>query len=428
MDAQRDYPFEPFYGAIFQHRVLQKSEVRMPNVSFTGLLLVAVVAFLAPLFLGLLPIRGLPDVVLEILAGIAIGPSVLGWVKFDLPLQILSLIGLAFLLFLAGLEVELSRLKGRLSFIVGAGFLLSFGLAVAVGYGFAVGGLVRSPLLIAILFSATALGVVVPILKDAGESSSNFGQLVIAAATVAEFGTIILLSLFFSGETSNTGAKLILFAGFILFAGILTLVVLRVGRSMRITAVLRRLQDTTAQIRVRGAFLLLTGFIVLASLFGLEVILGAFLGGVILRLIDADRRMTHPQFHQKLEAIGFGVFIPIFFVTTGVRFDLTALLANPATTLHVPLFLFALLVVRGVPALLYRSQIGTRRTVAAGLLQATSLSFIVTAAQIGMELGLLSKANGAALIAAGLLSVVIFPLLALAILRMQPTISVRESA
>ncbi|MBV9713679.1 MAG: cation:proton antiporter, partial [Ktedonobacteraceae bacterium] len=264
----------------------------MPNVSFTGLLLVAVVAFLAPLFLGLLPIRGLPDVVLEILAGIAIGPSVLGWVKFDLPLQILSLIGLAFLLFLAGLEVELSRLKGRLSFIVGAGFLLSFGLAVAVGYGFAASGLVRSPLLIAILFSATALGVVVPILKDAGESSSNFGQLVIAAATVAEFGTIILLSLFFSGETSNTGAKLILFAGFILFAGILTLVVLRVGRSMRITAVLHRLQDTTAQIRVRGAFLLLIGFVVLASLFGLEVILGAFLGGVILRLIDADRRMT----------------------------------------------------------------------------------------------------------------------------------------
>jgi Kef-type K+ transport system membrane component KefB len=393
----------------------------MPNVSFTGLLLVAAIAFLAPLLLGLLPIRGLPNVVLEIVAGIIIGPSVLGWVRIDLPLQILSLIGLAFLLFLSGLEVDLARLKGRLSFVVGGAFLLSFGLALLAGYGFAASGLVKSPLLIAIILSATALGVVVPVLKDAGESASNFGQLVIAAATIAEFGTIILLSLFFSGEVGNTGTKLIFFAGFILLAGILTLVVLQAGRSMPVVAALQRLQDTTAQIRVRGAFLLLIGFVVLASVFGLEVILGAFLGGVILRLIDADRRMTHPEFHQKLEAVGFGVFIPIFFVTTGVRFDLAALLASPATVLHVPIFLFALLVIRGLPAILYRSRIGTRRVIVAGLLQATSLSFIVTATQIGMELGLLSRANGAALIAAGVLSVVLFPLLALTVLRVQTT-------
>ena len=393
----------------------------MPNVSFTGLLLVTAIAFLAPLLLGLLPIRGLPNVVLEIVAGIIIGPSVLGWVRIDLPLQILALIGLAFLLFLSGLEVDLARLKGRLSLVVGAGFLLSFGLALLAGYGFAASGLVKSPLLIAIILSATALGVVVPVLKDAGESASNFGQLVIAAATIAEFGTIILLSLFFSGEVGNTGTKLIFFAGFILLAGILTLVVLQAGRSMPVAAALQRLQDTTAQIRVRGAFLLLIGFVVLASVFGLEVILGAFLGGVILRLIDADRRMTHPEFHQKLEAVGFGVFIPIFFVTTGVRFDLAALLASPATVLHVPIFLFALLVIRGLPAILYRSRIGTRRVIVAGLLQATSLSFIVTATQIGMELGLLSRANGAALIAAGVLSVVIFPLLALTVLRAQTT-------
>jgi Kef-type K+ transport system membrane component KefB len=393
----------------------------MPNVSFTGLFLVTVIAFLAPLLLGLLPIRGLPNVVLEIVAGIIIGPSVLDWVRIDLPLQILALIGLAFLLFLSGLEVDLARLKGRLSLVVGGAFLLSFGLALLAGYGFAASGLVRSPLLIAIILSATALGVVVPVLKDAGESASNFGQLVIAAATIAEFGTIILLSLFFSGEVGNTGTKLIFFAGFILLAGILTLVVLQAGRSMPVAAALQRLQDTTAQIRVRGAFLLLIGFVVLASVFGLEVILGAFLGGVILRLIDADRRMTHPEFHQKLEAVGFGVFIPIFFVTTGVRFDLAALLASPATVLHVPIFLFALLVIRGLPAILYRSRIGTRRVIVAGLLQATSLSFIVTATQIGMELGLLSRANGAALIAAGVLSVVIFPLLALTVLRAQTT-------
>ncbi len=402
----------------------------MPNISFTSLLLVTIIAFLAPLILGLLPIRGLPDVVLEIVTGIVIGPSVLGWARIDLPIQVLSLLGLAFLLFLSGLEVDLSRLRGRLLLIVGAGFLFSFVLALLVGYGLSVNGQVKSPLLIAIILSATALGVVVPVLKDAGESSSNFGQLVIAAATIAEFGTIILLSLFFSGEASSTGTKLILLAGLILLAAVFTLVVLRVERSMHITAVLQRLQDTTAQIRVRGAFLLLVGFVVLASFFGLEVILGAFIGGVILRLIDADRMMTHPEFHQKLEAVGFGVFIPIFFVATGLRFDLAALFASPATILRVPIFLVALLVVRGVPAILYRSLVGKRHTIVAALLQATSLSFIVAAAQIGMQLGLITKATSAALIAAGILSVVIFPLLALTILRgkAQTAVSAPEQA
>ena len=139
----------------------------MPNISFTSLLLVTIVAFLAPLILGLLPIRGLPDVVLEIVIGIVIGPSVLGWARIDLPIQILSLLGLAFLLFLSGLEVDLSRLRGRLLLIVGAGFLFSFVLALLVGYGLFVNGQVKSPLLIAIILSATALGVVVPVLRRA---------------------------------------------------------------------------------------------------------------------------------------------------------------------------------------------------------------------------------------------------------------------
>jgi Kef-type K+ transport system membrane component KefB len=171
------------------------------------------------------------------------------------------------------------------------------------------------------------------------------------------------------------------------------------------------------QIRVRGAFLLLVCFVALGSVFGLETILGAFVVGVILRLVDGDRMMTHPQFRQKLEAIGFGVFIPVFFVASGIRFDLAALFSSPTTILRVPIFLAALLLVRGVPAFLYRPLIGSRRAVVAGLLQATSLSFIVAASQIGLELGLITKATGAALIAAGLLSVLIFPLLALTLLR-----------
>jgi Kef-type K+ transport system membrane component KefB len=395
----------------------------MPNVSFSGLLIVAVVAFAAPLLLGLTPARRLPAIVLEIVAGIIIGPSVLGWVKVDLPISILSVLGLAFLLFLAGLEVELERLRGRLLAFVGSAFLLSFGLALLVGFGLYLAGQVVSPLLIAIILVATGLGIVIPVLKDAGESASNFGQLVIAGAMFAEFGSIILLTLFFSREATSTATKLVLLGGFALLAAGFAFVILRLERSKRIAAVLLRLQDTTAQIRVRGAFMLLVAFVALASVLGLETILGAFVAGVILRLIDGDQMITHPQFRLKLEAIGFGVFIPVFFVSSGIQFDLPALFSSPSTLLRVPFFLVALLFVRGVPALLYRPLVGSRRSVVAGLLQATSLSFIVAASQIGLELGLITKATGAALIAAGLLSVLIFPLLALTILRRSECVS-----
>lgn len=389
----------------------------MPDVSFFGLLIVAVVAFLAPLLLGLSPARRLPAVVLEIVAGIIIGPSVLGWVRVDLPISILSVLGLAFLLFLAGLEVELERLRGRLLLFIGLGFLLSFVLALAVGYALYLGGEVVSPLLIAIILVATALGILVPVLKDAGESESNFGQLVIAGAMFAEFGSIILLSLFFSRVATSTGTKIILLTGFVLLTMAFALTVLRLERSMRISAVLLRLQDTTAQIRVRGAFMLLVAFVALASALGLEVILGAFIAGVLLRFVDRDSMMTHPQFRQKLEAIGFGVFIPAFFITSGLRFNLSALFASASTVLLIPLFLVALLLVHCLPAIFYRSLVGGRHAIIAGLFQSTSLTFIVAASQIGVELGLIRQATAAALIAAGLLSVVIFPLVALTMLR-----------
>ena len=163
--------------------------------------------------------------------------------------------------------------------------------------------------------------------------------------------------------------------------------------------------------------MLLVAFVALAATLGLETILGAFIAGVLLRFVDGDRMMTHPQFRLKLEAIGYGVFIPIFFITSGLQFDLAALFTSPSTILRVPIFLVALLLVRGVPALLYRPLVGSRRAIVAGLLQATSLSFIVAATQIGLQLGLLTKATGAALIAAGLLSILIFPLLALTLLQ-----------
>jgi Kef-type K+ transport system membrane component KefB len=389
----------------------------VPDVSFSGLVVVAAVAFAGPLLLGLFPRVRLPAVVLEIVLGIVIGPSGLGWVRLDLPIQVLSVIGLAFLLLLAGLEVEPDRLRGRLLRLPLMGFVLTMAIGAAIGFALHVADQVKSPLLVAITLSATSLGLVVPVLKDAGEAGSDFGQLVIAGGTVADFGGVILLTLFFSGEATGVGTKLLLLATFVLLIATVGASVARAGRSMRLSAVLLRLQDTTAQIRVRGAVLLLLAFVALAGRFGLETILGAFLAGVVLGMVDRDAMMTHPHFRTKLEGIGYGFLIPVFFVSSGLRFDLDALFASSSTLLLVPLFLVALLMTRGVPAVLYRPLVGQRRTVAAGLLQATSLPFIVTAVAIGTDLELLRPGTGAALVAAGLLSVLVFPLIALTLLR-----------
>jgi Kef-type K+ transport system membrane component KefB len=387
--------------------------------SFSGLLIVVAVAFAAPFVLGLFPRLRMPSVVLEIATGIVVGPSVLGWVSVDSTIEVISTIGLAFLLFLAGLEIDFARLRGPVLRRTGLGYAISFVLAVLVALGLNGAGLVDTPLLVAIALASTSLGVLIPVLKDAGESDSSLGQLVIAAGSIADFGAIILLSLLFSGEGS-TGSTLLLIGSLLALAVAVLLVVRGAERSARIRADLLRLQDTTAQIRVRGAIVLVIAFAAIAQKLGLEVILGTFAAGAVLTVVDADRVMTHPDFRRKLEAMGFGLFIPVFFVTTGVRFDLDALVSSASSVLMVPIFLAALLVVRGVPALLYRGVLARRQVIAAALMQATSLPFIVAATAIGLELGLIDAAGSAALIGAGLLSVVIFPVTALALLEPAP--------
>jgi Kef-type K+ transport system membrane component KefB len=389
----------------------------MPAVPFVNLLAVAAVALAAPLLLGLVPRLRLPAVVVEIVAGIVIGPAGLGWVRADLPVQILAILGLAFLLFLAGMDIDLERLRGPAFRLASAGFALSAILALLVGYGAFAAGLVRSPLLIGIILLATSLGLVVPVLKDAGEASTPFGQLVIAAASLADFGAVILLSLFFSRAASSPLSTLILLAGFAMVVVLVVVGVRRLERLTRLSMLLVRLQDTTAEIRVRASILLLIAFTALAQRFGVETILAAFLAGAALRLIDRDQFQTHPNFPLKLEAIGYGFLIPMFFVSSGLLFDLHALVNSPSSLLRLPLFVIALLVVRGLPALIYRSIINGRRLVAAGLLQATSLPFIVAATTIGLDLRLISAATGAALVGAGLVSVIAFPALALMLLR-----------
>src|SRR3954471_7615720 len=384
--------------------------------SFSNLLIVMAVAFTAPLLLGLFPRLLLPSVVLEIVAGIVVGPSVLGWVHVDEAIEVISVLGLAFVLFLAGLEIEFGKLRGRVLKLTALGFAISLAVALAVSLGLKAAGLVDTPLLIAIILCSTSLGVLVPVLKDSGQLSTPFGQLIIAAASSADFGAIILLSIFFSGK-GGTGSTLLLLGALLALAVTVFLVVRGAEQSMRIRQDLLRLQDTTAQIRVRAALVLFVGFAALAESLGLEGILGAFTAGAILSLVDRDEVMTHPDFRRKLEAVGFGFFIPAFFVTSGVRFDLGALTASASNVLMVPVFLAALLAARGLPAIVYRRVLDGRHTAIAGLMQATSLPFIVAATAIGMDLKLIDAAASAALIGAGLLSVLLFPLTGLVLLR-----------
>ncbi|MFI7587308.1 cation:proton antiporter [Spongisporangium articulatum] len=380
----------------------------MPPVGFTNLLIVTVVALLAPLLLGFAPRLRLPAVVLEIVAGVVLGPGGLGWLKVDLAVQVVAVLGLAFLLLLAGLEIDLVALRGRWLGPAVAGYALTLTLGVAVGFGARAAGWVDSALLLAIALSATSLGLVVAVLKDAGALTGDVGQAVVAAATVADFAAIVLLSLLFSADGGGTGERVALFAVFVVAVAAIAAAALTARRSMRLGDVLERLQDGTAEIRVRGAVLLMMGFVLLAQHVGLESILGAFLAGAVISAVDRDAA-SHPHFRVKLEALGYGFLIPVFFVASGARLDVSALLDEPSALAQVPVYLAALLVVRGVPALLYRRRMATRPVAAAGLLQATSLPFLVTAAEIGTATDRMSEVTATALVCAGLASVLIFP-------------------
>ena len=387
----------------------------MEHVSFGGLLVVSLIAVGAPILVAALRLK-IPAPVIEIVAGIIVGPSVLKWVKIDAPISVLALVGVAFLLFLAGLEIDLDRLRGRVLRVALLGYLVTLALGVVVGFGANAAGLVKSPLLLAVALSATSLGLVIPVLKDAGQVDTSIGQYTIAGATVADFAAVVLLSLVFSQSKGGPGSKIFMFGAFVVVVVVVAVTLGRAGRAMRFDALITRLQDTTAEIRVRIAVALLVGFVAMAERVGLETILGAFLAGAVLNFVDRDT-MSHPRFRVKLDAIGYGFVIPVFFVASGIALDLKGVFSSTSGIVRIPVFLVALLVVRGAPAFLYRSVTGTRGAVVAGLLQATTLPFLVTATSIGVSIGAISAVTGAALVCAGLLSVVIFPAFALAILR-----------
>ncbi|HEY1004025.1 MAG TPA: cation:proton antiporter [Streptosporangiaceae bacterium] len=385
-------------------------------ISFSSLLIVGAVAVAVPLFLGLVPAVKVPAVVLEILGGILVGPTVLGWVHLDVAVRVIADLGLGFLLFMAGFEIDLRRFDRRVLILVSRAFVLSMMLALLVAYGLQLGGQVKDGLLVGITLVATSLGVLVPILHDAGQTETNFGRLIMAAGSLAELAPLVLLSVFFSASSKNPGAELGLLAGFVGLTAAIIVVTQRVRVWGPLREVVHRLENTSSQLRVRLAITFALAFAVVAEHFGLATILGAFLAGVVVRRTD-ETPASQEEFQGKLEAIGFGFLIPVFFVSTGVGLDIAALFHSTRAIILVPVFLVALLVVRGLPALLYVRVVGRTRAIAAGFMQATSLTFIVVATVIGVQTGHQRTSTAAALVVAGLLSVVIYPPVALRMLK-----------
>lgn len=385
------------------------------SIQFGGLLAVAVAAFVAPLLARLIPRRLVPPVVLEVLAGIIIGPQALNLVQPIGGVYVLYLLGFGFLLFLAGREVEVQRFRGPAFRLTLFAFVVGLVIAVPIATALrqiAPGADVR---LLALALTASTLGVMVPILRDAKVIETEFGQLAIMAGSVGEFAALILLTILFSAQPEPTLEQIayVVALGAAALAGAFLL--RRLWRSGYLRRAFLATDQSTSQLRVRGAFVVLLIFSALAHEFGVDALLGAFVGGVVLNIADTDARPSQERYQDQLHAIGYGFLVPVFFVVTGVQFDIKALFASRSSLALMPAILAGILIARGLPALLYRRKLGTRPALAAGFLQATTLTFPVVVAEVGRSLHLLTSATSAALVGAALLSVLLFPAAALAL-------------
>jgi Kef-type K+ transport system membrane component KefB len=382
----------------------------VPDFSFV---VVAVIAFLAPLTRELLPWLFVPAIVLELVLGIVVGPEVLDIAHSSEPVELFSSIGLAALLFLAGREIDVERLRGEVLERGLACFGLGFLIAAAISGPLHQIGLIKTPLLVSVILVATSLSVIIVPLRDEGEVNTRFGQQVIATAAIAEFSAVILLSFFYSNESEGVGEEIVHLSAFALLAVIVFVAISRGRRSQRLRRALDGLRESSAQIQTRADLALIAVMVGITAELGLETILASFTVGVIRGMTEErDERMD-----QKREAVALGVFVPFFFVGSGLDFQLSELFATIESVIRLPVFVLALLAVHVIPALIYRRTMGTRTAVAAGLLQATSFSFIIVATQIGLELDVMVQATATALVGAGLISVVAFPAIAFALLR-----------
>jgi len=389
--------------------------------AFRSLLLLTVLALAVPFAVRFVaPRLRLPIVVGEILAGMLFGGSALDLLREGPIVDFLAEFGFIFLMFLSGLEVDFSALdRGfgdpqggplwrRPAWLAGLNFGLTLLLAGCAGFGLWRLGLTTSPLLMGLILCTTSLGIVVPVLKERRLASEPYGQLLLVAALFSDFVTLLLLGVVITLVSRGAAADLLFFLVLLVaFVG-----AARIGRWLNANSLTRRLvQDlshATAQIRIRGAFALIVAWVVLSSSLGIEVILGAFLAGAVIR---QSGRTTAQIFEEKLDAIGYGFFIPIFFVMVGARVDFAAMREAGGALWLVPLLVAIAFLVKLLPALLFRAVVTWREAIAGGLLLSSRLSLIIAAASIALSLRLITSATNSALVLVAVVTCTLSPIL-----------------
>jgi Kef-type K+ transport system membrane component KefB len=370
------------------------------------LLIVSLIAALTPIVAGLLSRLRVPQVVILILGGILVGPQVLGWAD-PAGIELVSNVGLGFLFLLAGYELELGLFRERAGRLALTSWLVTLLVAIGVTGVLAAVGFVRAFVPIAIGLTTTALGTILPILRDNRMLEGRFGAFIMAAGAVGEFLPIVAVAVFLSANGAFLGLVSLLLIGAI---ALLFTIVPRLARHKKLQEILSEGEHATSQTSLRWTMVLLFALLVIAADFGLDVVLGAFLAGMVLR------RWAPGDVHAlegKLDVVGYGFFIPVFFVTSGMSLDLKSIIDSPA---RLVVFFVLFVAVRGLPALLfYRRDLPMRARVQLMLLTATALPVLVALAHIGLESGTMLPENAAALVGAGVLSVIVFPAVAVSL-------------
>jgi len=372
------------------------------------LVLIGIVAVISPVLAELTGRLAIPGVVFEIALGIVIGPAVLGVAHPDSVIVAFEDLGLSYLMFLAGVELDLPRIRGRSLKLATTGWMISLALALLIASALTAIGTVIDAIVMSLALTTTALGTLLPILRDAGLFEGRFGARVMAIGSVGEFAPIVAVAVFLDRRNPETTAVLLLV--FVVVACAAALAAAR-PHPPRLIQLLHRHVQSSAQLPIRVSVLLISSLVFLAFRLGLDVLLGSFAAGIVVRLFVQGEDCTIVR--GKLEAIGFGFLVPIFFIVSGMQFDVRALFATPTGLLRVPLFLALLLVVRGTPALLLHPRdLPRHQLLPLALFSATGLPMIVVITTIGVQEGRMRPVNAAALVAAGILSVLLYPALA----------------
>jgi Kef-type K+ transport system membrane component KefB len=371
---------------------------------------IVVVAAVAAVTVAVVPKRLAPPVVvLELMLGIVVGPHVLGLAHPDEFIEFFSNLGLGMLFFFAGYEIDFDRIRGQPMRLGGWGWVLSVALAYGIGGVLAASGVIVSYLYTGSAMATTAIGTLIPILRDNGELRTRFGTYLLAAGGAGEFGPILLVTLVLS--TANPLHESVILLAFVALA-----VVLAVG-SMRYAwrgwPALERTFEASSQLAVRVTVVLVFGLVLLANRLGLDLLLGGFVAGMIIRLALKGHELQ--VFESKLTAVGFGFFVPFFFVTSGITFDLAAL-GSIGAIAKLMMFFALFLVVRGAPALLlYRGVFGLRDRAALAFYCATELPLVVAITTLARESGNMRATTAAGLVGAAMLSTLVFPFVAMAL-------------